>query len=340
MRIGIILGGVFFLIAAPVYAETQRSFSDVPPEHPAYEAVEHLKAQGIIGGYADGTFKPEKNVNRAEAVKIVAAPHIAADALEELKKESVGFHDVPQDAWYKPFLLAAVNVLGFIDGPSKRPAFEGGRPVLKSEFIKMVLVANGVDAAQTFSEIRDPLALDVQSVDEWYYPYMRTALAYSMTMADESDALKPGRELSRADVAILMHRFLMFQEKRRTQALLSESEGEIGRILDALGRNDTEAAIRASTRSVLSARGAHLQQPDETLVRGAVKISQAFQELVYGYLAALAKDFSSTIAHAKRAWELGGEARSIEPDMKNIIDQVQQIAKSMADSARQLQAGQ
>lgn len=184
-----VLAGLLFLAASPVYAEAERSFSDVPPDHAAYEAVEYLKAQGIIGGYPDGTFKPDRTVNRAEAVKIIAAPRIGAEALEELKKTAIEFSDVPQDAWYKPYLIAAVNAFKFIDGPPKRLAFEGNRGVLKAEFIKMLLVANGINSAETFGEIRDALAADVQNPDEWYFPHMRTAIAYSLTQANENESL-------------------------------------------------------------------------------------------------------------------------------------------------------
>ena len=79
MRSSISLGGAaFLLIAVAAHAESPQSFSDVPPDHDAYEAVEFLKTQNIIGGYPDGTFKPDRTVNRAEAAKIIAAPPPAA----------------------------------------------------------------------------------------------------------------------------------------------------------------------------------------------------------------------------------------------------------------------
>lgn len=327
---------VLFLASSTAYAQTARSFSDVAPDHPAYEAVEYLKSQGIIGGYADGTFQPSRKVNRAEAVKIIAAPRISADALEELKKTAIGFTDVPQDAWYVPYLVAAVNAFKFVDGPPKRSAFEGNRPVLKAEFIKMLLVANSVDSSATFGEIQDPLSADVQNKSEWYYPHMRTAIAYSLTQANAEENLSPAVELSRGDVALIMHRFLMFQEGRRTQALLSEAETEITRILDALGRNESAAASRAATRSILAARGAHMQRSDSPVTRGAVKISQAFQQLVIGYIAGISQDFDSTISAAKAAWNLAQEAQKINPDIGTIIDQVRQTAEKMASDARAL----
>ena len=47
-------------------------FSDVPPTHTFYEFIERMAARGIIGGYADGTFRPEANATRGQVSKIVA----------------------------------------------------------------------------------------------------------------------------------------------------------------------------------------------------------------------------------------------------------------------------
>ena len=340
MRFRCIASGFLLLLLSQTtaFAQAQKSFSDVSSNHPAYEAVEYLKSKGIIGGYPDGTFKPEKKVNRAEAVTIIAAPRITPEALTELIKGTIGFDDVPQDAWYKPYLIAAVSAFGFIDGPEKRPSFEGVRPVLKAEFLKMLLVANDVDVT-VFSEIQQPLALDVQNPNEWYYPHFRTAIAYSMTMADAEDLLSPGRELTRGEVVLLMHRFLMFQEKRRTQALLSEAESEIARVLDALGQNSVAAARRASTRSVLAARGAYMIRPNSDVVKAAVKVAEAFQELVLGYEAGISREFDKTIKHAQNAWGLADEAEKLSPELGPIIDQLRQTSSRMADDARGLRDG-
>jgi murein DD-endopeptidase / murein LD-carboxypeptidase len=41
-------------------------FSDVDAKHPAHKAISALAANGISGGYEDGTFRPEEKVNRAQ----------------------------------------------------------------------------------------------------------------------------------------------------------------------------------------------------------------------------------------------------------------------------------
>lgn len=54
-------------VADTVY---RQSFTDVPKEHWAYGAVETASALGMVNGYPDGTFLPEKPVTYQEAIKI------------------------------------------------------------------------------------------------------------------------------------------------------------------------------------------------------------------------------------------------------------------------------
>ena len=52
----------------PVSGQT---FSDVPPSNPFYVYIERMARRGIIGGYSDGTFRPNNPVTRGQACKIV-----------------------------------------------------------------------------------------------------------------------------------------------------------------------------------------------------------------------------------------------------------------------------
>src|SRR3989344_8997908 len=74
-------GTLFPPLAAktPTPEEVGQSFLDVSPLHPAYPAVEYLKSTGVLQGYADGTFRPDAKVNRAEATKIIVAPRVTAE---------------------------------------------------------------------------------------------------------------------------------------------------------------------------------------------------------------------------------------------------------------------
>lgn len=50
-----------------------KTFSDVPDTHWAYAAIASAAAKGWVGGYEDGTFRPERAIIRAEVVKLTNA---------------------------------------------------------------------------------------------------------------------------------------------------------------------------------------------------------------------------------------------------------------------------
>lgn len=327
--------GLLFPAAVALAQAPQQSFSDVPPSHLAFQAVEYLKAQGIIAGYGDGTFRPGNMVNRAEAVKIIVAPLVPADQFPTLLSAVYG--DVPPVAWFAPYVEIARAKLGIIDGPPKTMLFAGERPVKKAEFLKMLFLAHKIDPG-AFGEIRLPLALDVPNPDEWYYPYMRYALTASVTMVSADGNLAPGRALTRTDVAILLHRLLMYRQGRRTQALLTEAETEIANIIDFIGRNDVQNAELASARALLAARGAHASQPEVSLVQAALKITESFRALVRAYRAGVSRQFDDAIALAGEAWHLAERGSALHAQLANVAGKVQQIAKTMADNARMLKA--
>jgi predicted DNA-binding antitoxin AbrB/MazE fold protein len=97
------------------------SFSDVPTNNFQYEAIEYVKEKGLVNGYKDGTFKPQKKVSRAEFAKILLLSKFAS---EEISRGAIGkrFTDVKQGAWYEGYTLFARDQKifnGYIDGTFK-----------------------------------------------------------------------------------------------------------------------------------------------------------------------------------------------------------------------------
>lgn len=62
-----VLAMLLLLGAMPAHA----AFSDVPASYTYSNSVDYVQREGIVTGYADGTYKPESSINRAEFTKIV-----------------------------------------------------------------------------------------------------------------------------------------------------------------------------------------------------------------------------------------------------------------------------
>ena len=63
------VGLALVLMAVPAAAST---FTDVPPDHWAYEAIDYLHQGGLVEGYPDGTFQGARPFTRYEMAMVIA----------------------------------------------------------------------------------------------------------------------------------------------------------------------------------------------------------------------------------------------------------------------------
>lgn len=89
------------------------TFSDMGEASWAQEAVDALVNMGIISGYPDGTFLPNKSITRAEFAKIIVLASGRYD-----KNAKCSFTDVPESQWYYSYVASAYE-MGFITGRSE-----------------------------------------------------------------------------------------------------------------------------------------------------------------------------------------------------------------------------
>ena len=92
---------------------TESSFTDVSGW--AVQHVEALVRENILSGYKDGSFKPDNNIIRGEAVTVVA--HAAGfdaeseETIAALKTAENPFSDVPATSWAYPYILRAAGLV-------------------------------------------------------------------------------------------------------------------------------------------------------------------------------------------------------------------------------------
>ncbi len=324
--------GLLVVLLAMPAAASAASFTDIDSENYLYDAVEFLKEKGIMKGYEDGTFRPRNTVNRAEALKIIVA---AVNNVALPSSGASSFGDIPGGAWYQPYVEAAWSTLKIINGPPSVTRFRPGDPVAKHEFLKMFLLSQKVDAKAYLGEIQLPLSADVRDPNAWYYPFIRYAVATSMTEATEQGELRPDRDLNRGAVALFLYRFFQYQDDEQVNELLSLMEVELVRAVKLLDAGDLTGADYATARAKLQARGALESVPDEPLAKGAVKVADAYRHIVKAYQAGAAGKYDTAIEESGAAWNEAQRAREFSENYTTLANEIQAIAKHAADTSRE-----
>lgn len=96
--------------ATPFQAQAAIQFSDVG-KHWAKNEIMYLSDRNIIGGYPDGTFKPNEPITRSQAASML----IKALKMPLTENTSVAFKDVSKKSPYYQ-ILATVNEKGILRG--------------------------------------------------------------------------------------------------------------------------------------------------------------------------------------------------------------------------------
>lgn len=177
-------------------------FSDVPEGHENYIAINWLKSEGIVNGYMDGSFDPDKKVNRAEALKMIfeclkIPPEIT------IKREN--FPDVPKNTWFYKYIMAANArrvVNGYEDGYFRPENFINLAETLKIAFELL---------ERNFKEPSEDPYTDVPK-DAWFAKYAIKAKNRSILSVNLDGSIHPEDNLTRGDIAELMYRIQKSKE--------------------------------------------------------------------------------------------------------------------------------
>lgn len=108
------------------------------------EAVDVMKAVGVLAGYEDGSFQPDKAVTRAEAAKIIAYLDLGQKTADALVKDVTPFKDVAAGNWATGYITYCYNA-GIISGMGGG-TFAPDAQVTALQFAKMLLCVLGYKA--------------------------------------------------------------------------------------------------------------------------------------------------------------------------------------------------
>ncbi|MBP9718110.1 S-layer homology domain-containing protein [Candidatus Gracilibacteria bacterium] len=186
-----------------------RFFQDVGRAAYYTEGVSVLKQNGIVNGYGDGLFHPEREVNRAEFVAMVmAALHSSEAPLAPLLQNSYSpFDDVRSSDWFAPALSEAARA-GIVT--TSHYNFRPSDPITRAEAV--VILSR---AAKVLSQLDEnssaDLPFDDVARDQWFTEPIVIAHQKGIIKGKSQNSFDPMGHLLRADAATLIHRVMKLE---------------------------------------------------------------------------------------------------------------------------------
>ena len=160
------------------YWSSENNFSDVSADKWYNNAVSTLSRMGVIGGYADGTFRPDAPISRAEFAKIaVSFTQNNGSAVYNY------FTDVKTTDWFAPYVTAAKDA-GLIEGYSDG-SFKPESKITRAEACAIVNRTLGRKPSKAHMKISGRIDWpDVQTTDWFYEAIMEATNSHTCTMGD------------------------------------------------------------------------------------------------------------------------------------------------------------
>lgn len=191
---------MLFCISTSVFAEdmTQKQypqkFYDVSKDHWAFEYIAKLADRGVIDGYSDGSFKPEKTVTRAEWAKIMV---VAAGI--KTTDDSVYFNDT-YNHWAILYINASKNYLtAYADG-SYRPDQAAVREDVAAAMVKL----KGYDISEADYSYLNQFT-DTNTISNNLKKYVAVAVQNGLIDGFDDKSFKGQDTLTRAQAAKLLY---------------------------------------------------------------------------------------------------------------------------------------
>ncbi|MEH7443992.1 S-layer homology domain-containing protein [Bacillus sp. JJ1122] len=169
-------------------------FSDVNQSNYFSEAVLKLSEHGVLKGFADGTFRPNQVVTRAQAAVILAS----ALGLDTKSVNNPGFKDVPAGVWYYSSVAALVDK-GIMNGLD-HDYFLPGKQVTRAEMAKMLSIGYNLKAASTKTNFTDV------PEKSWFSGYVSAIAENAITSGISSTSFAPGQSVNRGQMAAFVYR--------------------------------------------------------------------------------------------------------------------------------------
>jgi hypothetical protein len=183
-------------------------FPDVPNNYWAAPFIAALSARGIIGGFPDGTFRPNQPVTRAQYAVQLQKAFAKPD-----RRPPKQFTDVPATSRWATAVDQAVKA-NFMSGYPEGD-FRPEQQVSRTEAVASMVQGLGLQEPADPEAILQPYS-DRNQVPSWARGRVAAAIQAGLFSGDpDTQLLQPIQPASRADIAALVFKGLEYSEANR-----------------------------------------------------------------------------------------------------------------------------
>ncbi|MFC1559731.1 PorV/PorQ family protein [Candidatus Margulisiibacteriota bacterium] len=168
-----------------------KQFADVMGSYWAAKPISYLGTVGIIGGYPDGTFRPEKALTRAELCTLL----VKAKAISTPTNFVSSFKDLPSRHWAAPYVKSAVDlglVTGYPDGK-----FMPNKKLSRAEAVAILARFDKLDVSKQLQYGPFP----DMAAKHWSAKYIAAAKDSGILDYLKGQDFQPNRSVTRAEAA-------------------------------------------------------------------------------------------------------------------------------------------
>lgn len=179
---------IFSAITGSAYA-----FSDVDSESEMGKSITALTEYGVINGYSDNTFRPNKELTRAEMCKMI-------NILFNFTDVGVNdFLDVSPDDWYYTQVLIADEyeyIAGFED-----MTFRGNNNITREQTAVIICRITPLLEIDNTVEIKD-------EISGWARESVQLIANHKLLKTDDNGNFRAKENITRGELALLLARFI------------------------------------------------------------------------------------------------------------------------------------
>ncbi len=179
------------------------------------EKTPEIVSVPFVSGYEDGTFKPEKNVTRAEFLRMLVSA-LCEDFDSKRDYGTCSFSDIPLGKWYENYIAFAEQkglVAGYADG-----TFHPEASITRAEASSLTAAALKLDTAAApsagFTDV---------GAKNWAAPAINALVQNGILHGDGNGKFRPGSPITRAEAVIVVASATGFQPDAETVEQLAKS---------------------------------------------------------------------------------------------------------------------